>query len=66
MLQLHKECYTYAVKKDDDGVNKMEINKLYSKFLTKNIPNYFLIDEVDRIYKEKYKANELDKRTLQI
>lgn len=39
----------------------MEINKLYSKFLTKNIPNYFLIDEVDRIYKEKYKANELDK-----
>ncbi|MEH7610014.1 hypothetical protein [Gottfriedia acidiceleris] len=39
----------------------MEINELYLKFLTKNIPNYILIEEVDRIYKEKYKANELDK-----
>ncbi|MGG2028831.1 hypothetical protein AB1282_24285 [Gottfriedia sp. S16(2024)] len=39
----------------------MEINKLYLNFLTKNIPDYFLLDEVERIYKEKYKANELDK-----
>ncbi|WP_088070008.1 hypothetical protein [Gottfriedia luciferensis] len=39
----------------------MEINELYLKFLNKNIPNYILIEEVDRIYKEKYKANELDK-----
>ncbi|MEH7453200.1 hypothetical protein [Gottfriedia acidiceleris] len=39
----------------------MEIKELYLKFQTKDIPNYFFIDEVDRIYKEKYKVNELDK-----
>ncbi|MEH7399983.1 hypothetical protein V7148_03225 [Gottfriedia acidiceleris] len=39
----------------------MQIEELYAKFLSKKIPNYFLIDDIDRIYKEKYKIKELVK-----
>ena len=39
----------------------MEIEKLYTKYLSKKIPMYYSIDEVDQMYKEKYKAKELAK-----
>lgn len=38
---------------------ELRIEELYKKFLSKKIPNYFLIDDIDRIYKEKYKIKEL-------
>ncbi|PEJ59951.1 hypothetical protein CN692_04000 [Bacillus sp. AFS002410] len=37
----------------------MQIKELNAKFQSKKIPNYFLIDDIDRIYKEKYKIKEL-------
>jgi hypothetical protein len=37
----------------------LQVEELYAKFLLKKIPNYFLIDDIDRIYKEKYKIKEL-------
>ena len=39
----------------------MEFEKLYSKYISKKIPNYFTLETVDRILKAKYKAKEIEK-----